>query len=203
MSIPKERRAPSWSWLSVNGGVTFNLHSEDVMPLTEVNISYGCDEQWSGPSIEYNGAGLIASSAMGLVVEGPLYSIRHKLWRGAELSRGEHEEYERATYSGDCWLPTSWKSIFIVYIDVVEAQKPTGTTLNRQHRLRWASPTHLLPLTRREHGVDGLLLVEDPEEDNVFIRVGRFQCCSQARAIFGGDGFDRDPNELARDFTLS
>lgn len=200
MSIPKQRRAPSWSWLSVDGGVSFSWHHQDVVDFREVKFSNVDFEGWSGSSTEYDCTGLVASSVTGLVVEGPLYGIRHKVWTGAVLSLGEEEGY----YDKCRWETVDCDSPLQIYIDARGVQKPTGPELHRQHLLRWASPTHLLPLTWWELGVQGLLMVEDPEEDNVFIRVGCFERTfankfeGQSRVMFGGDGFDRDHDELAR-----
>lgn len=198
MSIPKERRAPSWSWLSVDGRVTFNWRRGYVEAVAEVKISNIHRDGRSETPAEYNCAGPITPSASGLVVESPLYSIRHKLWTGAELTLGEQEKHDGK------WPGCSWESRFKIKIDAREVQKPTGPKLDRQHLLRWASPTHLLPLTKSEYGVQGLLIVEDPEKADVFVRVGCFErsCSSdwerKVRAVFGCDGFDRDPDELAR-----
>lgn len=198
MSIPKQWRAPSWSWLSVDGGVSLSWHHQDVVNFREVKFSNVHCGSWPESSTEYDCSGLVASSATGLVVEGPLYGIRHKAWTGGVLSLDEKEEYYRK------WKPVGWDGPFQIFIDARGVQKPAGPELHRQHLLRWAAPTHVLPLTWWELGVQGLLMVEDPEKENVFIRIGCFERTfrrkfeGQSRVMFGGDGFDRDHNELAR-----
>jgi hypothetical protein len=187
LSIPDKPRAPSWSWLSVDGGVSYGFHyrSTETMGFKEIKISVMGSAKFTD---------LPASTEDTLVVEGPLYRIEHKVWTGAILDADE-----RASYYGGR-IEWTYDSDLIACVDARDSEKPTDSQVDSRHLLRWTDPTHLLPLARSENRVHGILLIKDPTKEHIFIRGGFFNRAFESEnervATFPDDGPDPNPSVL-------
>lgn len=189
--IPAICRAPSWSWASVNGGVSFWClpFGPKASYFSNKFSAVACTSLFNDSTAQEFG-----STAVGLVVDGPLYCIRHRIWTGASSDRENRNTNRDHQHTPTC--------VQNVYLDARWSRKPTDPDLTRQHLLRWALPTHVLPLVWRElwdgYHVYGLLLVRDPEKDATFIRVGWCRARLKEPTAFGVDGTEQDHGELAR-----
>lgn len=173
-----------------------------LSPFAEVKFSgIPCDEV-SRCTTAQTGASIFSASR--LAVEGPLYGICRKVWTGAVLDLRGNDAFDDY-FGGDLYMDTLSVHVFL---DATYSRKSTGFVHDRQHLLRWETPTHILPLGLQEESshcnpkVYGLLLVQDTDEDNVFIRSGCFYRVFSTReqilATFGGNGRDHDPQRAGK-----
>jgi hypothetical protein len=161
---PREYRAPSWSWVSIDGGIDFPGRRSEIKSKFEIEILYASTQKKSAEEM-----GQVAGGA--LTVRGPLMTCFVKKTEnfGGDLPREYVDHYDPEIDSVD---PPEWffriNGVWTGGSSSMDADKPFDTLLKTE--------LHCLPILQEEglrSSSYDCLVLERTKKRGVFRRCGR------------------------------